>query len=896
MNPSDRLRRLIRLPARARTIRTDVDAEIDFHLEATERELIAHGLTPDEARRQARQRFGDVETVRDRLGSLDRHGARRQARVDFGRGWWQDLRRSVRSLGREPGFAAVVALTLALGMGANATMFRVLDRVLLRPAPHVRDDGSLSLLYFQRETPEFGRVTQTSQSYPVFDQLRTQFARFGDLAAWWVTTSSSGRGATARKLEVSYVTPNFLPLLGVRPWAGRFFDAADWEMQGEPTIVVTNAFAASTFGSPAASLGKSVPIGRKSYTVVGVTPPGFVGPDLRPVDVFVSMPTGIGEMIGKEWKTNKNSRWLRIVMQRAPGVSAVQAGAAATTSIRNIGRILSKNDSLVTVVAGSIIPARRPEGAPAGRIALWLSGVSLLVLLVACANVANLLLARTLRRRRELAVHLALGVSRGRMTRSMVSETLLLGALAGALALVLSVWGDSLLRATLLKGMPWEGSPFELRQMAFVALLVLVAAVLAGLLPALIASRTPLMEALKSGVRDGGGRRRGLRSSLVVIQGTLSVILLVGAGLFVQSFRRASSLDLGFAPDGLLIATPDVSGLATSPEDLEQRWARIEERVRRVPGVASVAQSVTTPFESQWERTILMNGDTLPPLKGGGPYANAVSSQYFTAMQAPIRRGRDFTAQDRKGSTPVAIVNESMSRQLWPGREAIGQCFGTDDVDGCVTVVGVVADSRITAVVDNPPAQFYQPLGQWNPDMRVLMVRLTSVDATSAALNAVRRAVLELEPSLPFVEVRPMTLIVDEQLQTWRLGAAMFGLFGLLGLLVAALGLYSVIAHDVSQRAHEIGVRMALGARRDDVARLVVGSGLRQALGGVAIGITIAWIVSVRLADLLFHTSSRDPVIYAAVVVLLLLVALVASLLPARRASRVDPVTVLRGD
>ena len=402
------------------------------------------------------------------------------------------------------------------------------------------------------------------------------------------------------------------------------------------------------------------------------------------------------------------------------------------------------------------------------------------------------------------------------------------------------------------------------------------------------------MESLKSGVREGGGRRGMLRRGLVVVQGTFSVVLLIGAGLFVRSFQRASSLDLGYQPAGIFVATPDLSGQVKTPEEFEQRWEAMERALGTLPGVRAVAQTVTIPFESQWTKSVIINGDTLPPLKGGGPYVNAVSAGYFAAMGTPVRRGRDFTAQDRKGSAPVVIVNERMATVLWPGKDPIGQCFVTEVKEGCMSVVGVVSDHRIENLTGDAPAHFFQPLGQWTPDMRSLLVGVPAEAGADA--NVIRRALVQAEPGLPFIRVRPMSSIVDEQLQPWRLGATLFALFGVLGLVVAALGLYSVIAHDVAQRSHEIGVRMALGARRTDVARLVVGRGLSQALLGVALGLTLAALVSRRFADLLFQTSPSDPLIYGGVGVLLLLVAVVATLVPARRAARVEPVEVLRGN
>jgi len=889
---SDRLRRLIRLPARAGRIRADVDAELAYHLEATERELVANGMTPEEARREARRRFGNVDEVRLALGALDRAGEERRQRGDFWRGWWQDLGRSARSLWREPSFVAVVAVTLALGLGGNATMFRIIDRVLLRPAPHVRDDGSLSLLYFQRETPEFGRVTGTSQSYPVFDHMRRRLAPTTELAAWWTSSATTGRGAEAQSLEVSYVTPNFFELLGVRPWRGRVFGEGDWKPVGESGVVLTHALAQSRFGSPEGAIGKTITIDNADRTIVGVTPPGFIGPILRQVDAFVTMREGVAGPMGENWESNRNMRWLQMVARRAPGVSAEQASSAATTAVREAGRTLAKNDSAATVIAGSIIPARRPNGNASTQVAVWLGGVTLLVLFVACANVANLMLARTVRRRRELAVHLALGISRARITRLLLTESLLLGALAGALALFISVWGEGLLRSTLLQDMPWDGGAIDARSAGFVALLAVLAATLSGAVPAAVAARTPLMESLKAGARERGGRRGILRRAFVVVQATFSVVLLIGAGLFVRSFDRASSLDLGYRPADVFVATPDLSAAARTPEEFEQRWAALERSVAALPGVRAAAQTVTIPFESQWVKGVMLGGDTLPPLKGGGPYVNAVSAGYFSAMGTPVLRGRDFTAQDRLGSAPVTIVNQRMATLLWPGKEPIGQCLTLDVKEACLDVVGVVADHRIENLTSEAPAHFFQPLGQWSPEMRNLLVSVAPEGGVDA--NAIRRALVQAEPGLPFIRVRAMTSIVDEQLQPWRLGATLFALFGVLGLVVAALGLYSVVAHDVAQRSHEIGVRMALGARRRDVARLVVGRGMGQALLGVGFGLALAALVTRRFADLLFQTSPSDPVIYGCVGVLLLVVAVVATLVPARRASRVEPVEALR--
>jgi len=893
-----RLRRLFRLPEKGRSVEADVDAEIAYHLEQTERELRERGMSDDDARSEALRRFGDIERFRTSLGGIGRARARRRRRRDAWEGAWQDLARSVRSFRREPSLVAVVALTLALGIGVNATMFGVVDRLLLRPPPHVRDDGTLSRLFFQAESPSFGRVTYRSQSYPAFDHLRRARRPFDDIAATFDARMSMGRGASARRVVVLLVTPNLFSLVGVTPRAGRFFPPDEWVSASEPTAVVTETFATREFGSAEAAVGERLDVGKLSLRVIGVTPAGFAGVDSRKVDLFMTMAAGAAENIGAEWRTTPNMRWLTMVARRPPGIDPQQAGVAGTAAIQRYGREAKKGDSTITLIAGSVIPARQPDGSVQGRISVWLAGVSFLVLLVACANVANLLLARTLRRRRELAVHLALGIDRHRLSLALLAEGVMLAALAGALSLVAARWSGDLLRSTLLSEYGWEGSLVDGRLVAYTAIASLVAGVLAGLAPVAVTFRVPLLESLRAGVREGGGRRSALRSALIVVQGALTVVLLVGAGLFVQSFTRASTLDLGYRADRLIIASPQAGEVTRDSVEREALWEQFAAGVRALPGVVSADQSVTTPFESQWTaEVILPDRGELPPLKGGGPYVNAVTPGYFETMGMRLVKGRTFTAGDVAGSEQVVVINEAMARAAWPGADPIGRCFRTKDDAAkddspCLTIVGIVNDVRITTLGEAPPAHFFAPLTQWRPDMRVLFVRVD--DATEPLVSAVRRALLEVAPALPYTRVRPFSEVVDVELRAWRLGATLFALFGALGLVVAAIGLYSVIAHDVTQRRREIGVRVALGARAGQVVSLVLRDGLRYGALGLAAGLLIAIPASARLSALLFQTSPHEPTIYLLAAGVLLAVAVLATLVPARRAVTVHPSEVLR--
>lgn len=893
---SSRFQRLFRLATRRPAVEREVDDEIAFHLEATTRELIASGLEPTAARLEARRRFGDVERVRASLGAIDRDRVSREVRIERWRDVGTDLWQAVRGLFREPGFTAMVALTFALGIGANATMFGVVDRLLLQPAPHVKDDGRLSLIYFQRQTPEFGLVTYRSASYPAFENLRARHDVFDDVAAWWRNAASLGRGAEARRVEGMMVTPNLFSMLGVQPIAGRYFTPDDWNQPAVNTAVISGGFADREFGSAQAALGKSLELNMISYVVVGVTPRGFTGPRNLAADVFVPFAVAAPTQASPKWRTTNDMRWLEMVAHRRPGVSAASASGAATVAHQQFGRSVKKGDSTVSVIAGSMIQSRGPESSTQAKVALWLSAVSGIVLLIACANVANLLLARATRRRRELAVRLALGVARRRLILQLLAESTTLSALGGVAALLIAYWGSLALRSTLLRDMAWEGAPVDGRIALFTAAVIAVTGVLAGLAPALTSTRANLTESLKAGAREGGGRRSRLRSTLIITQAALSVSLLVGAGLFAMSFRRATTLDLGMTTEHLLVARPELSVISKTTEAYEESWRTAVERVRALPGVTSASQSVTTPFESQWQDDIyLPESGKLPPLKGGGPYSNGVAPDYFATAGTRILRGRAFTEADVKGSTPVVIINDAMARAVWPNQDALGRCFRISaDTAPCSTIVGVVANARVTTISQPPEPQYFLPLAQWAPDMRVMFVRVAG--SPEAAVAPIRRVLAEMSSALPYTDVRTMNEVMEPELRTWRLGATMFSIFGLLAFVVAIVGTYSVVAYDVTQRRREIGVRMALGARRLHVLKDVVGHGVRTTSVGVITGLVLAFVSTPFMATLLFETSPRDPAIFAGVAGILLLAAVTASLLPARQAARTDPARVLRSE
>jgi putative ABC transport system permease protein len=893
------IRRLFRLTSSRSSVANDIDAELAFHFDQTVAELRAEGLDANAADREARRRFGDIDGVRRRLSSIGESRVRQERRQEWWRGVAQDAAYTLRAVRREPWFVVVVVLTLALGIGANGTMFGVIDRLLLSPPAHVVDDGRLNVLHFRKPGQGGVEATRPLRSYPDFVALRDSAGAFDAAGAYMRWEVSLGRGEAAERAYAGIATADFARVVGVRPLFGRFFTADEDREGASPVVVLGEGLWRRKFGGERDVIGRTVLLGRTTYTIIGVAPRGFMGLGLSRVDAWVPVAIAAPEVIGREWRTTRNSYWLQIVAHRRPGVDVATAERLATRLHREWNRQAGESDSLARVIVAPIVPARGPNAPPQAKIAAWLGGVSLAVLLIACANVANLLLARSSRRRRELAVRVALGVGRGRLMAQLLTESLVLAVLASVAALVLTWWGGALLRATLLPDLDWSEPPVSVRIAAFTALVAIVSGILAGVAPALTASRHHVAQELRTGTREHGTRRGALRRSLVIVQASLCAALLVGAGLFIESLRRAQSTDSGFDRDRVLVASVDATIVARTDEEHAALWDRMRERVNELSGIESAALAVSTPYLASFGSSISVPGkDSIPTSRVGGPFVNAVTAEYFSTIGISIRRGRGFTSDDRFGAAPVAVISEAMARLVWPEEDAIGRCFRIEnDVSRpCITVIGISenAERRTFGQSDNP--QFYLHLAQrqWDPGMRYLVAR-TRGDA-SAMIPLLRRAMQGTSAALPFADVVTMRSVLDPSIAPWRLGATMFALFGALALVVAAIGLYSVLAYEVSRRTPEVGVRLALGARTSDVYRLVLRDGLAQAVAGVAVGCGIALAGSGAIGALLFRTSPREPVVYAAVAVVLLGIATLASFIPARRAARTDPVEAIRAE
>ena len=824
----------------------------------------------------------------------------------------QDLRYAVRGLRNRPGFTAAVVLTLALGIGANAAMFSVVDRLLFRAPPLLRDPARVHRVYLAStyRGREFASGGVQYARYVDLTKGTRSFARTAEFAA---RKLEIGVGAESREMQVGVVSASFFAFFDAPPALGRYFTAAeDATPSGTPVAVLSYGYWRTAYGGRREALGRTLQVGATSYTIVGVATRGFVGlwPD-EPPAVFVPITAYGAELAvnfgihGETWYGTYHWTWASMLAERRPGVSLAAAEADLTTAFQRSRAAQAEVDHGMEpaalakphALAASVLSERGPNESNEAKVATWIGGVSLVVLLIACANVANLLLARALRRRREIAVRLALGVSRGRLVAQLLTESVLLAVLGGAAGVVVAQLGGRVLRAELLPRTAGAVVLTDPRTLLFAGAAALVAGLLTGLAPAFQARRADLTGDLKAGVREGGVVRSRTRVALLVFQGALSVVLLVGAGLFVRSLRNVRTVPLGYDVDPVLIVDLQMRGVALDSAARVALRERLLEAARTIPGVTRAARRVTVPFWSSWNTDLHVTGiDSVDRL--GEFDLNAVSSEYFATMGTRVLRGRGIAETDVDGAPRAMVVGESMARTLWPGRPALGECVRVGaDTAPCTTVVGIAQDIKSQELGDEGQGKFYYyylSSAQFNPDGGGLFVR-TRGPAVAAA-ETVRRRLQALMPGVSYVTVTPLSEVLGNRTRSWRLGATMFTVFGALALALAAIGLYSVIAYSVAQRTQELGVRVALGAQARDVVRLILREGMKLAVVGVVIGGATALVVVRWVKPLLFQVSPRDPLVFGSVALVLLAVAALASLIPARRASRVDPIVALRTD
>ena len=820
----------------------------------------------------------------------------------------QDLRYAARGMRKNPGFTAAVVLTLALGTGANATMFGVVDRLLLQTPAHLRAPDEVHRVHLTANGDNFGMSIGTNQSYRRYQDLTSHIRSASHIAAHYESELVFGTGDAAREERVDLVSASFWPLVGVQPALGRFFTTAEDQLpQGTPVAVLGYGYLQSQFAGARDVLGKPIRIGRSDYTIIGVTPPGFSGLSLRSIAAFIPLTAGGADIFAEigidRWRESYRVGWLQTLVRRKPNVSVETATADFTNAYRlsletqrpteRPGQVPSADSLRARAELASVIQDRGPRRSQEATVAVWLVGVSVLVLLMACANVANLLVARAIRRRREIAVRLAVGVSRGRLLMQLLSESTLLAVAGGVVGVLVAQWGGGILRAVLLPDVEWTSPALDLRVVAVTVIVALVAGLLTGLAPMRQLSQTDVVSDLRTGGRGVSLRGSRLRRSLLVLQGAISVVLLIGAGLFVRSFHNVRSLDLGFQPEHVVVAEVSARGTPIDSVRRIELMDRLRERALTIPGVEHAAQTVTIPFSLDWNQNIFVPGIDTASLRELF-YINPIGPDYFETMGTAVLRGRAITDADRAGGQPVAVLSQSAVKRIWPSEDPIGKCVKLQADGACHVVVGVVGEIRLGFGEDGQVRHVYVPATQLpTPDSR-LFVRTRAEAAGQTEI--VRRELQQVVPGAAFVSARALDEIVAPRMRSWRLGATMFTIFGALALVVAAVGLYSVVAYDVSQRTRELGVRVALGASGGAVLRLVVGEGVRVVAVGLALGAAVALALAGRVAPLLYEVSAKDPATYAGVIGVLLAVAVAASLAPAIRAARVDPNVALRSD
>jgi predicted permease len=820
----------------------------------------------------------------------------------------QDLRYAIRGLRSKPGFTGAVVLTIALGIGANSAMFGIIDRMLFRPPPFMADPATAHRVYVYETSRGKERAGMVGR-YARFVDLATWSTKFSSTAGYTANDLAVGVGDAAREMRVAAVSASFFGFFDVRPAIGRWFVATeDQPPNGAPVAVISFATWQTQYGGRKDALGSTIQIGPTVFTVIGVAPSGFVGiwPS-QPPAYFIPIATR-GAAVGPTltlrsswWKTYQWG-WMAMLARRKPGVSIAAANADLTAAMqRSYQQQLVENPGITPIqlarpraIAGSILAEKGPNVSSFAKVAKWVAGVALVVLIVACANVANLFLARAIRRRREIAVRLALGISRGRLLSQLLTESILLALVGGVAAIAVAHWGGAALRAGLMPDTAPAATFRDPRTLAFTVVAALVVGLLTGLAPVLQARRTSLTGDLKAGAREGTYHRSGARVALLLLQGALSVVLLVGAGLFVQSLRKVQSLRLGYDTEPIAMINLNMRGVVLDSANKVALRARLLERARNLPVVSSASLQVTIPFWGMWSTGLYVQGiDTVSRL--GQFDLNAVSPAYFALMGTRILRGRGFTEADIAGAPRAMVVSESMAKTLWPGKNAIGQCIRVSaDTMPCTYVVGIAENIKERGLSDDPGLFYYLPAAQFAPGTGGLVVR-TRGDAAEA-VEGIRRELQKEMPGASYVTVTPFATVLGRETTSWKLGATMFVAFGVLALIIAAIGLYSVIAYNVAQRTHEMGVRVALGAQARDVAQLVVTEGVRLGGVGVLLGAAIALSAGKWLKPLLFEQSPRDPTVFGVVTLVLLAVTIAASWIPARRASRVDPSVALRSE
>ncbi len=872
------IRSRLRALFRRESVLRDIEEELRIHVEMETEINIKRGMPPDEARAVALKSFGHPGRNTER--GYDIRGG----------GWlealWQDLRYGARMLFKQPGFTAIAALTLGLGIGANITIFSVVNAVLLRPLPYPDADR---LVFLWSEAPA-QNIRERASAYANVADWREQNKSFEDIAASDPTVVTLTGAAEPEQVMSVRASANLFPLLGVAPMLGRTF-TADEEQQQARVVVLSHGLWRRRFGASPNVLGQTLEIDGASSQVIGVMPERFRSGKETPIwEPHTLFP---------DWEAQKAQRgtgsW-QVVGRLKPQVSLAQAQVEMSAIAQRLEQAFPVANKGLGV---NLVPLQLHYTGSNVRLALWmLFGAVALVLLIACTNVANLMLARGITREREMAIRIALGAGRIRLMRQMLTESALLSLLGGAVGLLIASWG---IRAILSFSPPnirnLDSVTIDTRVLAFTTVVALLTSLLFGLAPALKISQAQPGAALKEGRSAGGGvSGRRLRSLLLITEFSLTVLLLAGAGLLLRSFSKLQAVDPGFDPARVLHMqlTPARNGTA---DQWRVFYQQVSERIAALPGVEAAGLTEEI-FRSG-------NPDGLITIEGGSPDSSAtaripfsedvISEGFFQTLRVPLRKGRFFNAQDNQAAVRVTIINETMARRFWPGEDALGKRFKlgpAQSTNPWLTVVGVVGDMRRQSLERQPIAQIFQPYLQSSARRLILLIRTTGEPIHLAPV--VRSEIRALDKTVLVNGIATLESQLDQRVAERRFQTWLLALFSALALLLAAVGIYGLMSYTVTQSTREFGIRMALGAQPRDLVRLVIGHGLVLSATGVVIGLVAAFALTRVLAGLLFGVTTTDPTTFLVAPLVLLLVALLACFVPARRATKVDPMVALR--
>ena len=865
---------------------SDFSDEIETHLQLEIARLREQGLNKEDATAAARRTFGNVTQAQERF-------------YESGR-WlwwdhlWQDLRYGARMLRKNPSFTAIVVLTLALGIGANTAIFSVLYTVLLKALPYpqagrlvmVYENVQLPTYQNKRNTPSPGNFSDWSAQNTVFESMAAYSNR---------SFNVTGTGEPLR-LEGELVSTGFFPALRVNAALGRVFTPEEDHPGNSQVLLISDGLWRSRFAADPRVLGNKIFLDDQAYEIIGVMAPGFHFPD---PDDQLWAPLALS----REEVVNRGSHYLSVFARLKPGVPLAQAQAQMNLIARHLTELYPDSN---TGVAAEVVPLHEDIVGPVRPALLVLVGAVGLVLLIVCANIANLLLARASARSREIAVRLALGASRGRIARQLLTESILLALLGGGVGVLLARWGLGGIRILAATNLP-RAEEFSLSGpvLLFSLVISVAAGVVFGVSPAFQAMQRNVQDTLKPGSRESAeGSRLRTRSFLVVLETALGFVVVIGAGLLLRSFVSINHVRLGFQPDGLLTFRVIPRGERYSQSAQRTLFYRQAiEQLRALPGVRSAAAITFIPLTL----TKGLKGFTIDgrPPSGPGqvPLASydIVTPDYFQTMETPVLEGRDFSWRDSPETQPVVIINEAMAKRYWSGEDPLGKRFrraGPDDQFPWMTIIGVVANVReFSPTVEAEPTMYF-PVAQYTYAgdaggiLRDWIVRTTG-DPTRVA-SSVTGAIWGVDRNLPVTRIRTMEEVRSISLASERMNLLLFGLFAVLALALATIGIYGVLAYSVAQRTREIGIRLALGAHHNDVLRLVVSQGLRLAALGILLGLSGALTLTRLMAGMIYGVSATDPVTFLSVAILLGLVAAAACYIPARRAMRVDPMVALR--